>query len=276
MIASIGITFAENSSLCGIGVGINKNSDIGDVIIALVAENSPAQKAGIQVGDKIIKINSEDTLSMPLQVAQEKIKGAQGTSVKLLVQRDGTQKTYTLKRDYFKVPIAMYAPRWGEFCPTKYVNAQYIAADTGLDVQKNFLVTKRQQFLDRSIIGRPFVVHNLRKRVQAQRVANYWAQRRMIFDNEIKTCSADENNASNCFMQVRQLENARNVQLQNQRIAEIQISQQDQNNALNFFNFLQMQQVNSNLNGINNNLRDINHGLDILNTPSGYYTPIRY
>ncbi len=175
-----------------------------------------------------------------------------------------------------KGSIDMYAPKWEEFCPAQYVNAQYIAADTGPDVQKNFPITKRQQFLDRSIIGRPFVIHNLRKRVQTQRVVNYWAQRRMIFDNEIKTCSADGKNASNCFMQVRQLENAHNIQLQNQRIAEIQISQQDQNNALNFFNFLQMQQVNSNLYGINGSLRNINDGLNQINTRPGYYSPIGF
>jgi len=83
-----------------------------------------------------------------------------------------------------KASIAMYAPEWEEFCPALYIDARYVAADAVPDIQKNFPITKRQQFLDRSIIFRPFVVHNLSKHIKAQRVENYWAQRRMIFDNE--------------------------------------------------------------------------------------------
>lgn len=162
-------------------------------------------------------------------------------------------------------------PQWAEFCPAPYIDAQYVATETGPDVQKNFPITRRQQFLDRSILFRPFVVHDLRKRVQAQRISNYWVQRRMAFDNEIRTCSADPKNQSMCFMQVRQLENARNVQLENQRIAEIQIMQQDQNNALNFFNFLQMQQVNSNLYGINGNLNMIQSQMNLMNSLNRRY-----
>lgn len=54
------------------------------VIIAPIA-GSPADKAGVRAGDKILKIDGESTSGMSLAEAVLLIRGSQGTSVRLLV-----------------------------------------------------------------------------------------------------------------------------------------------------------------------------------------------
>ncbi len=244
------ITFAEDSSICGIGVNLQKKNTYDSLTIVDVFDNSPAQNVGLRGGDKVIKIDDKNTENMTLQDAGYSIRGKKGTSIKLLVLRDGNQKTYIVKRDTFKIPVIAYAPRWSEFCPSDFVDAEYN------DIPQ-YRPAKNDKLIAMSIIGLPHIWSKhaqYNNKVSYIQKANYWTQRRMIFDNEIKTCAADEKNATNCFMQVRQLENARNTELQNQLIARMQLDQQAQSNLYSVQNLLQMQQMNTNLNGINNNL----------------------
>ncbi len=88
----------------GIGAEIGiKNEQI--VVVAPLPE-SPAEKAGIKAGDKIIQINDESTFGFDVNTAVKKIRGEIGTKVKLTVVGADNDKTkeVTITRETITVP----------------------------------------------------------------------------------------------------------------------------------------------------------------------------
>jgi carboxyl-terminal processing protease len=68
-------------------------------------EGTPAEKAGILSGDRIIKIDDQPTKDMTLHDAVSKMRGPRGTTVRLTVLRGDshTPKEYVLTREVIKV-----------------------------------------------------------------------------------------------------------------------------------------------------------------------------
>lgn len=81
----------------GIGAEIGLKNDMLTVISPIAG--GPAEKAGVQKGDVIEKINGESTSGMALEVAISKIRGDQGTKVKLDIVRDGKAMTFEITRE---------------------------------------------------------------------------------------------------------------------------------------------------------------------------------
>ncbi len=93
-------------SFGGIGAEIGKKNGFISVVAPL--EDSPAQKAGILAGDKILKINGEATDDFSVEQAVTKIRGEIGTKVTLTILRgnDGTKaKDITITRAVIRIPI---------------------------------------------------------------------------------------------------------------------------------------------------------------------------
>ncbi len=71
------------------GIGIYMAQDInGNIIVLLPIEDSPAEEADIRSGDIISKIDGEDCFGMDIDIVASKIKGEEGTKVKLEIIRD--------------------------------------------------------------------------------------------------------------------------------------------------------------------------------------------
>lgn len=89
----------------GIGAELGIRKDVLTVIAPL--KNSPAERAGIKAGDKILKINGDAADALTLEQAVQKIRGEKGTPVKLTITRDSfeTAKEFTIIRDTIVVPI---------------------------------------------------------------------------------------------------------------------------------------------------------------------------
>jgi len=87
------------------GVGIEIT--IKDNFLTVVApiEGTPAYKAGIKAGDRIIKIDDMPTKDMTLMDAVKHIRGPKGTKVKLTILREGVNKPleFVIVRDV--IPI---------------------------------------------------------------------------------------------------------------------------------------------------------------------------
>jgi len=67
------------------------------VVVVKVVPGSPAQKAGMQAGDLIIKVDDVDVSSAPLEVISSLLKGEEGTYVKVTVKRADKTLTFTIK-----------------------------------------------------------------------------------------------------------------------------------------------------------------------------------
>ncbi|MBI4654401.1 MAG: S41 family peptidase [Nitrospirae bacterium] len=87
----------------GIGIQIGIKDDMLTVIAPI--DDTPAHKAGVKAGDKIIKINGESTKDMNLQDAVSKLRGLKGTSVTITIMRKGWDepKDIPIVRDIIKI-----------------------------------------------------------------------------------------------------------------------------------------------------------------------------
>ena len=74
-------------SFSGIGIEITVKDDMLTVVSPI--EDTPAFKAGIQAGDRIIKIEGESTKEMSLVEAVKKLRGEKGSEVSISVHREG-------------------------------------------------------------------------------------------------------------------------------------------------------------------------------------------
>ena len=85
------ITKEFEDDMSGSFEGIGAEIGIRDGILTVVAplEGTPAQKAGLMSGDKILEINGESTKNMSIDEAVSKIRGPKGTEVVLNIFRVG-------------------------------------------------------------------------------------------------------------------------------------------------------------------------------------------
>ncbi|RJQ43140.1 MAG: S41 family peptidase [Nitrospiraceae bacterium] len=87
----------------GLGIQIG----IKDKMLTVIApiEDTPAFKAGVKAGDKIIKIDNESTKDITLQDAVNKLRGPKGSSVTITILREGWDKTqdFTIVRDVIQL-----------------------------------------------------------------------------------------------------------------------------------------------------------------------------
>jgi carboxyl-terminal processing protease len=96
----------------GIGVYITASDD-NKILIVSPIEDTPAEKAGLKTGDKIIRINGTDFSADEMDEAVKLMKGMPGTSVNLTILRedkDGINKTSEVVVNREKIKIKTIKP----------------------------------------------------------------------------------------------------------------------------------------------------------------------
>ncbi|MBO7672847.1 S41 family peptidase [bacterium] len=91
----------ETSSIQGSlkGIGIQIAVKDGKLMVIAPLEDTPAERAGIIADDEILEIDGASTKGITVDKAAEKIRGPEGTQVKLLIKRkDVAPKLYTVTR----------------------------------------------------------------------------------------------------------------------------------------------------------------------------------
>ena len=87
----------------GIGIYMATNTQNGHIIVLATMKGSPAETAGLKPGDEIIKVNDEDCTTQNSTEVSNKIKGEEGTTVKLEILRENQTLTFEVKRENIKV-----------------------------------------------------------------------------------------------------------------------------------------------------------------------------
>lgn len=87
----------------GIGIYMVKNAEANKIQVLAPIKNSPAEKAGILPGDLILTVDDVQYTAEDMSVASNKIKGEEGSKVKVEVLRGTETKTFELKRENIKV-----------------------------------------------------------------------------------------------------------------------------------------------------------------------------
>ncbi|UKO96736.1 carboxyl-terminal processing protease CtpA [Nostoc sp. UHCC 0870] len=89
-----------SGELTGVGLQIALNAQTGKLEVVSPIEGSPADKAGIQPRDRIIKIEGISTENLTLDEAAARMRGPIGSLVTLLIERDGDgEKEIRVMRD---------------------------------------------------------------------------------------------------------------------------------------------------------------------------------
>ncbi len=97
-------SFDQPASFAGIGVSVDPKP--GGLEVVRVFDTSPAQRAGLKVGDMIVGVNGRSLHKLPPNTAVALIKGPPGTNVKLTVKPPGAApRSFTITRATISEPV---------------------------------------------------------------------------------------------------------------------------------------------------------------------------
>lgn len=93
----------------GIGVTISLvNEDDPGFTIISVTKGSPAEKAGIVVGDMLVAVEGQNVVEIGMKPAQQLVRGEEGTDVTITIVHEGTQKDITVTRGIVETEVVVY------------------------------------------------------------------------------------------------------------------------------------------------------------------------
>lgn len=94
----------------GIGATVSQNTKTGVITIVKPFKNGPAYEAGILPGDIIYMVEGEEVTGADLSEVVSKMKGKEGTKVRVSVLREGETKPmeFTITRKKIEVPTIDY------------------------------------------------------------------------------------------------------------------------------------------------------------------------
>ncbi|OGD38172.1 hypothetical protein A2907_01970 [Candidatus Azambacteria bacterium RIFCSPLOWO2_01_FULL_37_9] len=120
-----------SGSFEGIGAEIGLRKNIITVISPL--KDTPAEKAGLRAGDKILKIGDVITIDMSVEEAVSLIRGPKGTEVILTITRDGFEKAREIRiiRGTIKIPIVEFEMKGS----VAYVALYHFTANSSLELK---------------------------------------------------------------------------------------------------------------------------------------------
>ena len=126
----------------GVGMSIDKRKDAPLIVISPFV-GSPAAKAGIKIGDKIIKIDNKDIIPLNATETVNMLKGKQGTKVEVEIIREGKKDPLkvTLIRDNIKLEMVE-----SRMLPDKigYVSLLKFGNHTGEELRKHIVDLQAQ------------------------------------------------------------------------------------------------------------------------------------
>ena len=136
------------------GIGANIEEVKGQYIISSIYKDSPADKAGLMIGDIILKINDKDITGKSYDELDLILKGEAGTPVNISAIHDGQKKTLSMKRAMIDIPDIPY---YGEIAPKiGYINLSGFTQDCGKQFRDAFVQLKNEKHIDKLIIDLRF------------------------------------------------------------------------------------------------------------------------
>ncbi|GAB4137605.1 MAG: S41 family peptidase [Cyanobacteria bacterium J069] len=103
-----------SGELSGVGLQIAQDPDTGDLRVITPIEGSPADRAGLQPRDRILKIDGAPATDLTLDEAAERMRGPAGSRVVLTVARDEDTRNWDVELVRDRITIN---PVYAEFRP---------------------------------------------------------------------------------------------------------------------------------------------------------------
>ncbi len=136
------------------GLGIEVTQKDGILVIITPIEDSPAFKAGIKAGDKIVEINHESMVGVTLQHAIEKLRGKTKTKITLGIAREGLEglKNFELTRDIVYIKPVKFELLQNEFAYVRLTQFQKKSAEYIIDAIRKMRAELKPKSLLKGIV----------------------------------------------------------------------------------------------------------------------------
>ncbi|MEC8956758.1 MAG: S41 family peptidase [Nitrospinota bacterium] len=117
------------------GLGIEISMRDGILTVVSPIDDTPAFRAGVKAGDKIIKIEDESTLDMTLQDAVSLLRGETGSPINITIFRKNFKapKEFTIVRDIIKVRSVVHKLYQADI---GYIKIRSFSKNTSSDLDK--------------------------------------------------------------------------------------------------------------------------------------------
>lgn len=98
------------------GLGIEVTQEGGYIKVISPIDETPAARAGVKPGDLITHLNGNSVQGLTLQEAVEQMRGERGTSIRLTIRREGTDRPVelTLTRDVIRPQVVRFRVEGGD------------------------------------------------------------------------------------------------------------------------------------------------------------------
>ena len=117
------------------GIGVMVAADDGAVVITEVQDGGPAAEAGLAAGDVIIKVDEVDCAGRSFQEVVSMVRGRVGTSVALVVRREGEKEPRSVS--LVRKKITLETVKWKLLAPgIGYLQVRQFDAHTGDRVEE--------------------------------------------------------------------------------------------------------------------------------------------
>lgn len=126
----------------GMGAIIQKKGDY--VMVAQPYKGSPADKAGLQIGDIILAVDDKDVKGLEIQEVSSMLKGTPGTELSLKVRKLLTdqEQELTIKRERI---VLSALPYWGIIADSiGYISHKEFTEDCSADLRNAFISMKKE------------------------------------------------------------------------------------------------------------------------------------
>lgn len=128
------VRFMQTGEYGGVGASIETRN--GQTIVVDLLEGEPAEQAGLQLGDVMMRVNGRDLAGLDQNQIGDLLQGATGTDVTVDIQRPGSREilTFELQRQKVKVPDVPYQGMLSE--TTGYLALSSFTKTASFEVRK--------------------------------------------------------------------------------------------------------------------------------------------
>jgi len=189
------------------GIGAELGIKNNQLTIIAPLPDTPAERAGLKAGDRILAIDSRDTTDMALDYAVSIIRGEEGTDVTLTTWREGWDKAQDLKITRDTIEVA--SVKWEMKDDIAYIEINHFNEDTErrFDQAVAELITKNPKGLILDLRNNPGGFLNT-----AVEVAGEWIENDVIVVEQIDDGQRNEERSAG----LARLQNLKTVVLVNQ------------------------------------------------------------
>ena len=97
----------ESGEFQGIGAWIDMDPETGELIIIDTFEGSPAEVAGLEAEDRVLAVDGVSIIDRSIYEAIQLIRGPEGSTVTLLVEREGVDEPFEIEITRARVEIPL-------------------------------------------------------------------------------------------------------------------------------------------------------------------------